>query len=227
MKQLLKVFKDPISGLTHAVTGVAALAGAVALWWLSPPDLPARLAVLVYGLSLVLMFAASSVYHLVKAPPAWEQWLRKLDHSAIFLFIAGTYTPPCLIVLDGVWRPAMLISVWVLAAAGIAFKLAFIKAPRWVSVSIYLGMGWLGIVGVAQLLEALPVTALLWLLAGGLLYTGGAVIYGIRRPNFLPGVFGFHELWHLFVSAASAAHYVFIAAYVLPLAWHLRIALAG
>ena len=218
MQRLSEVFKDPISGLTHVASALAALAGALVLWWLSPRDLATRLGMAVYGLSLVLMFAASSVYHLVKTSASREQWLRRLDHTAIFLFIAGTYTPPCLVVFTGAWRPALLISVWLLAAVGILFKLFFIKAPRWVSVGIYLFMGWLGAIGVAQLLKVLPVAAVVWLLAGGLLYTGGAVIYGFKRPNFFPGVFGFHEIWHLFVSAASAAHFVFIAGYVLPFA---------
>jgi hemolysin III len=141
------------------------------------------------------------------------------DGVAFLLFIAGTYTPPCFVVLTGAWRSAMLITIWSLAAAGILLKLIFIKAPRWVTVGIYLFMGWLGVIGIAQLLKGLPVAAVVWLLIGGLLYTGGAVVYGLKRPNFFPGVFGFHEIWHLFVTAASAAHYVFIAAYVLPVAW--------
>jgi hemolysin III len=218
MQTLSRIFKDPVSGLTHAASAAAALAGAVILWRLSPPDPSVRTAMLVYGGSLVLLFAASSAYHLIKTSPAREQWLRRLDHSAIFLLIAGTYTPPCYVVLTGLWRPALLITIWALAAVGIVFKLVFIRAPRWVSVGIYIFMGWLGVTAVAQLLEALPVAALGWLLLGGLLYTGGAVIYGLKRPNFLPGVFGFHETWHLFVTAASAAHYVFVAAYVLPFA---------
>jgi len=110
--------------------------------------------------------------------------------------------------------------VWTIAAAGILFKLFFIKAPTWLSVGIYVVMGWLGFLGVAQLIQALPLAGLGWLVGGGLLYTSGAVIYATRRPDFFPGVFGFHEVWHLFVTAASAAHYVFILGYVLPHAVH-------
>jgi hemolysin III len=217
MNTLARLFKDPIGGLTHLASALAALMGAVVLGRLSPPG-TARLALLIYGLSLVLLFAASAAYHLIKTSPSRELFLRKLDHTAIFLLIAGTYTPVCLIVLTGAWRWGMLITIWSLAVAGTLFQLAFIEAPRWVAVLIYIGMGWLGVIGVAQLWQALPLSALGWLLAGGLLYSGGAVIYAIKKPDFFPNVFGFHEIWHLFVTAAGATHYVFILAYILPFA---------
>lgn len=216
MKTLSRLFKDPVSGLTHLASAFAALIGLLVLWGFSPSAGPTRPGVVIYGATLVLLFLASAAYHLIKTSPARELWLRRLDHTAIFLLIAGTYTPVCLIVLTGGWRWGMLITIWALAAIGILFKLFFIKAPRWISVIIYVTMGWLGVIGVAQLLQALPIAAMGWLLAGGLLYTGGAVIYGLKRPNLLPGVFGFHEIWHLFVTAASAAHYVFMLGYVLP-----------
>jgi len=135
MNQLTRLFKDPISGLMHAASAALALAGAVVLGVLSPPG-AARAALLVYGVSLVLLFTASSVYHLVKASPAWDLLLRKFDHTAIFVFIAGTYTPVCVIALTGAWRWGLLIAVWSVAAAGILFKFVFIrKAPRWLSVA--------------------------------------------------------------------------------------------
>jgi hemolysin III len=199
-------------------SAAAALVGGVVLVLAGPSNAWARLALLAYGLSLVLLFTASSTYHLVKTSPARELLLRKLDHTAIFLLIAGTYTPVCAIVLTGAWRWGLLAAVWGLAVIGIAFKLVFIGAPRWVSVAIYLAMGWLGVIGFGPLFQALPGAAILWLLAGGLLYTLGAVVYALRRPNFLPGTFGFHELWHLFVTAASAAHFIFVFAYVAPFA---------
>lgn len=219
-KYLQSIFKDPVGGLMHVASALAAALGVFILWQSSPPEGLARPAVLIYGCSLVLLFAASSAYHLIKTTPYRESLLRRLDHVAIFLLIAGTYTPICVIVFTGVWRSAILTAVWSIAAVGILFKLVFIKAPIWLSVGIYVLMGWLGVVGVAQLVQAVPLAGLSWLLGGGLLYTSGAVIYGTRRPNFFPGVFGFHELWHLFVTAASAAHYVFILGYVLPHAMH-------
>jgi hemolysin III len=216
MKTLSRLFKDPISGLMHLASAVVALAGLLVLWSFSPAEGNTRPGLVVYGATLVLLFLASSAYHLIKTSPARELWLRRLDHTAIFLLIAGTYTPVCLTVLTGAWRWGMLITIWILAAIGIAFKLLFIKAPRWASVGIYIAMGWLGTIGVMQLLQALPLAAVGWLLLGGLLYTGGAVIYGLKRPNLIPGVFGFHEIWHMFVTAASAAHFVFMLGYVLP-----------
>ena len=218
MKRLQSLFKDPISGLMHVVTAAAALVGVLVLVAASPPALAARLALLVYGLSLVLMFTASSLYHLVKTSPARELWLRKLDHTAIYLLIAGTYTPVCVIVLSGAWRWGLLLAIWLLALLGIALKLVYMKTPRWLTVVLYMVMGWLGVVGFGPLLAALPPAAFGWLLAGGLLYSVGALIYATRRLDLWPGVFGFHEIWHIFVSAAGAAHYIFMLRYVAPLA---------
>jgi hemolysin III len=218
MQPLQRLFKDPISGLTHLATAVAALVGVVVLMVASPPAATARLALLAYGLSLVLMFSASALYHLVKTTPARELWLRKLDHVAIYLLIAGTYTPVCVIVLSGAWRWGLLLAIWLLAAIGIGFKLATMRTPRWLTTLLYLLMGWLGVVGFGPLLAALPPAAFGWLLAGGLLYSVGALVYATRRLNFWPGVFGFHEVWHLFVSAAGVAHYILVLGYIAPLA---------
>jgi hemolysin III len=142
--------------------------------------------------------------------------VRKLDHTAIYLLIAGTYTPVCAIVLSGAWRWGLLVFIWSLAAAGIAFKLVYIKLPRWITVLIYMAMGWVGVLAFGPLFAALPPAAIGWLAAGGVLYSLGAVVYATRRLDFWPGVFGFHEVWHLFVTAASAAHFVFVLAYVVP-----------
>ncbi|MEP7357379.1 MAG: hemolysin III family protein [Anaerolineales bacterium] len=216
MKRLNAVFKDPISGLTHLATALLALVGGVLLVLAAPANWPARVSVIAYGITLVLLFGASATYHLVKTTPARELWLRKLDHTAIFLLIAGTYTPICVIVLTGPFRWVLLAAIWGMALAGIGFKLITMRAPRWLSVVIYLVMGWLGVLSFGPLLAALPGAAMLWLMAGGLLYTLGALVYATKRLDFYPGVFGFHEVWHLFVTAASGAFYVFVLRYVLP-----------
>jgi hemolysin III len=216
MKRLNDIFKDPISGLTHLATAIAALVGGVFLLLAAPANWPARAAALVYGVTLVLLFAASATYHLVKTRPARELLLRRLDHTAIFLLIAGTYTPVCVIVLTGTLRWVMLTAIWSMALAGIGFKLLTMRSPRWLSVAIYMAMGWLGVLSFGPLFQALPPPAMLWLLAGGLLYSLGAVVYATKWLDFYPGVFGFHEVWHLFVTAASGAFYVFVLLYVLP-----------
>src|SRR5262245_14398101 len=160
MELLARLFKDPISGLTHLASALAALVGLWVLWRLSPAEGNIRPGLVIYGATLVLLFLASAAYHLIKTSPARELWLRRLDHTAIFLLIAGTYTPFCITVLTGTWRWGMLITFWSLATLGIAFKLLFIKAPRWLSVIIYVAMGWLGAVGVSQLIQALPMAAI-------------------------------------------------------------------
>jgi hemolysin III len=216
MMRIMAHLREPVNGLTHAASALLALLGLIVLLASSPPDWLARLALLAYGLSLVLLFSASAAYHLVKTTPERTLLLRKLDHTAIFLLIAGTYTPVCAIVLSGAWRWGMLAVIWTLAVVGILYKLVFMRGPRWLSVVIYVAMGWLGVVGFGPLVQALPPAGIGWLVAGGVLYTAGAVIYATRWLNFVPGVFGFHEVWHLFVSAASAAHFVFVLGYVVP-----------
>jgi len=216
MKRLFAHLKEPVNGLTHAASALLALAGLVVLLIYSPPDWLSRAALFAYGLSMVLLFSASSAYHLIKTTPERTLLLRKLDHTAIFLLIAGTYTPVCAIVLAGAWRWGLLAVIWALAVIGITFRLFYMRGPRWLSVVIYMGMGWVGVLGFGQLFAVLPAAGIGWLVAGGVLYSLGALIYGTRRFDFYPGVFGFHEVWHLFVSAASAAHFVFVLAYVAP-----------
>jgi hemolysin III len=145
-------------------------------------------------------------------------FLRKLDHTAIYLLIAGSYTPICYIRLAGFWKWGMLVLIWSLAFIGIGVKIFVIKAPRWITAGVYVVMGWLSLLAVRQIVAALPPGALVGLAAGGIIYTLGAVVYIIKKPDFVPGVFGFHELWHLFVILAALAHFIAIAGYVAPAA---------
>jgi hemolysin III len=170
----------------------------------------------VYGISVILLFSASATYHLVKANPQVIQRLRKIDHSAIYLLIAGSYTPICLYFFEGFWRWGLLGIIWSMALIGIIVKVFVINAPRWVSAGIYLVMGWLSIMAVQEMLRAMPVGALVWLVLGGLFYTVGAVIYITKKMDFYPGVFGFHEVWHIFVILGSFSHFIVIAVYIAP-----------
>jgi len=172
----------------------------------------------IFGLSLIALYSASTLYHLLPLSPPSVARLRRVDHMMIFVLIAGTYTPFCLLALDGAWRVGLLSVIWSLAVCGILLKLFWMEAPRWLSVTLYLGMGWVAVIAAPALLLAVPTGGMSWVLGGGLLYTAGALIYALKRPNLMPGVFGFHELWHLFVVAGSACHFWAVLHYVAPLA---------
>jgi hemolysin III len=205
---MLKKLREPVNSLTHWAGAILALAGLVALLivgWSTPAKI---VSLLIYGLSLIAMFSASATYHMVRAKDKVLLILRKIDHSAIFLLIAGTYTPFCINAFDGFWKWGMLIIIWSLAAIGIIVKVFYIKAPRWLNAGIYVVMGWLCVGASGQMLATLPVWVFVWLITGGVIYTLGAVVYSTKIFNFKPGVFGFHEVWHIFVLLAAAAHYV-------------------
>lgn len=205
---MLKKLREPVNSLTHWAGAILALAGLIALLivgWSTPAKI---VSLLVYGISLIGMFSASATYHMVRAKDKVLLILRKIDHSAIFLLIAGTYTPFCINAFDGFWKWGMLSIIWSLAAIGIIVKVFYIKAPRWLNAGIYVVMGWLCVGASGQMLSTLPAWVFGWLLAGGVIYTLGAVVYSTKLFNFKPGVFGFHEVWHIFVMLAAAAHYV-------------------
>lgn len=206
--------REPFNGLSHLGAAVAAGAGLGLLLYLARGEFFRQLSLLVYGLSLVLMFLASGIYHIVKARPSVLSWLRKLDHSSIYLLIAGTYTPICLYFFEGFWRWGMLVIIWTMAVAGITVKVFVINAPRFLTAGIYLLMGWIAVIASRQMFTQMPPSAIGWLLAGGLLFTLGAVVYVAKRPDFWPGRFGFHEIWHIFVILGALSHYILIAAYI-------------
>jgi len=213
---MFKRLRDPVSGLMHLGTAVAAVLGLVLLLVVGRGSLAKELALLIYGLSLVLMFSASSAYHLIKSNARVIQWLRKLDHSAIYVLIAGTYTTICLHFFDGFWRWGVLGIVWSMALIGVTVKLFVIQAPRWLTAGVYLVMGWLSIAAVGEMVRAMPVGMLVWLFLGGAFFTFGAIIYITKRLDFAPGVFGFHEVWHIFVILGCLSHYIAIAVFVAP-----------
>ena len=216
MSHVTRGLREPVSGLMHLGGAAAAAAGLVVLLVLGRDNPWKELALAVYGVSLVLMFAASAAYHLIQTSPQIGRFLRTLDHSAIYLLIAGTYTPVCLHFFSGFWRWGLLAIIWSMALIGIAVKLFILGAPRWITAGIYLLMGWLALLAVKPMFLAMPTSALVWLLLGGLFFTVGAVVYMTRRPDFYPGVFGFHELWHIFVILGCLSHFIMIAAYVAP-----------
>jgi hemolysin III len=200
--------REPVSGLMHLGGAIAALVGQIVLLVMGWPGVEKIAAVLIYGLSLIGLFSASATYHLVNAGPKVTAALRKLDHSAIYLLIAGSYTPFCLLAFDGFFRWGMLAIVWTFAIVGIIVKLFYMGAPRWVSAVIYLLMGWLSVFAAGEMLTALPAFSLMWMIVGGVIYSLGAVVYATKIFNFVPGKFGFHEIWHIFVLLGAAAHFL-------------------
>ena len=211
--------REPVNALTHGLGVLLGAVGLVVLLVLSEGEPWRTVAFSVYGASLIALYLASSVMHGVIAPATVIRRLRILDHAAIFLLIAGTYTPITLVALrseNPAWGWALFGTAWGFAALGIVFKLFWLDAPRWLSVAMYIAMGWMAMIGVVPMMQALPWSALTWLLIGGLFYSLGALIYALKRPDPWPNVFGYHEIWHLFVLAGSASHFVMMLRYVLP-----------
>lgn len=212
---MLSKLREPVSGLTHLGGAIAALIGQIVLLILGWPGVEKFVSVLVYGLSLVALFSASASYHLINAGPRATQILRKLDHSAIYILIAGTYTPFCLIAFNGFFRWGLLAIVWGVALVGISIKLFYMGAPRWLSALIYVIMGWLCLMAAGEMTTALTTSTLVWLAAGGVIYTLGAVVYATKMFDFFPGKFGFHEVWHIFVLLGALAHFVAVVGVIL------------
>ena len=215
LKISIRSFREPINGLTHFFAAIVSLLGLVVLLVKGWGNGLQAVAFLIYGTSLILMFSASTAYHLTDSSNRVISYLRKLDHTAIYLLIAGTYTPICLFFFEGFWRIGLLSIVWAFAVAGIVVKLFTIRAPRWVTAGIYLVMGWLSILAIGEILRTMPQGALIWLVIGGLFYTIGAVIYITKKMDFRPGIFGFHEVWHIFVILGAFSHFLLIAIFTI------------
>jgi hemolysin III len=203
--------REPVNAISHFASAVAALLGSLVLIIRNGRSTTEAIALTIYGVSLVCMFGASGIYHSVSTNFSRTVILRKIDHSAIYFLIAGTYTPFCMIAFTGFWRWGFLAIIWSMALAGIVGKVFIINSPRWFTAGVYVAMGWLSIFAVGELLQRLSAQSLGWLIAGGLLYTFGAVIYITKKGNFFPGVFGFHEVWHIFVMLGAMAHFLAIA----------------
>ena len=214
---MFKQMREPVNGLTHYFAALAAVIGLVVLLMLSRGDFLKQETLLVYGGSLVLMLMASASYHLIKGSPRRMQFLRKIDHSSIFILIAGTYTPICANLMSGFWQWGMLLVVWVLALIGTFSKILLINTPRWFTAAVYLVMGWLGVLAANEILAALPPGALVLLILGGLAFTFGAIVYITKKMDFVPGVFGFHEVWHIFVIVGCLFHFALMLVYVAPI----------
>ncbi len=213
-----KYLREPVNGLTHLAGGLLASVGLIVLLAAAGEGRVDQVVAFgIFGFSLIALYTASALYHLLPLSPTGVARLRRVDHMSIFVLIAGTYTPFCLLALEGAWRVGLLGLIWGLALGGIVLKLFWMDAPRWLSVALYLGMGWVALVAAPALFRAVPTGGMAWVLVGALVYSAGALVYWLQRPNPMPSVFGFHELWHLFVLAGSACHFWAVLGFIAPL----------
>ena len=211
--------KDPGSAITHFIGMLMAIFAAVPLLIKAAHE-PSRIyigSLTVYAISLILLYAASTTYHTFDISPKVNTILKKIDHMMISVLIAGSYTPVCLLVIGGRKGITLLCIVWAFAIVGILIKAFWVFCPKWVSSVVYIGMGWTCVLAFTQLLNSLSPAAFGWLLAGGIIYTVGGVIYALKLPIFnnKHKYFGSHEIFHLFVMAGSACHFVVMYAFVL------------
>jgi hemolysin III len=206
--------KPLLRGVLHELAFVVAVALGVVL--IQDADgLRPRVAAIAFAVSVAAMFGASALYHRVNWSPRPRRWMRRLDHAMIYGLIAGTYTPFGLLVLHGSWRVVVLAVVWAGAAAAVVLKLAWVDAPKWLAAVIGISLGWVGVIVAPQIVSRIGVSGFILLLAGGVAYTAGAVVYALRRPDPLPTLFGYHEIFHALVIAAVALQYSVVAFYVL------------
>jgi hemolysin III len=226
LEEIMKHFKlkDPGSAITHFIGMMMAMFAATPLILraMRAPDTVHVISLSIFIVSMILLYAASTTYHTFDLSERTNKILKKLDHCMIFVLIAGSYTPICLIVLHGRTGFMLLALVWSIAILGIIFKLCWVTCPKWVSSVLYIAMGWVCVLAFTQILNSLPAAAFNWLLAGGIIYTVGGIIYALKLPIFNAHhkYFGSHEIFHLFVMAGSICHFIMMFEYVavLPLA---------
>ena len=215
---LFSKIKNPGSALTHFIAFLGALVASVPLLMkaAAEPDRIHLASMAIFIASMILLYAASTIYHTLDISEKINKRLRKLDHMMIYILIAGTYTPVCLIVLGNPSGYFLLALVWSIALIGMIINLLWITCPKWFSSVIYIAMGWVCLLAFRQIVAALPSAAFVWLLAGGLIYTIGGVIYALKLPLFNAKFryFGSHELFHLFVMGGSFCHYIMMYAFV-------------
>ena len=226
LEEIMKHFKlkDPGSAITHFIGMLMAMFAATPLILraMRAPDTVHVISLSIFIVSMILLYSASTTYHTFDLSERTNKILKKLDHCMIFVLIAGSYTPICLIVLHGRTGFMLLALVWSIAILGIIFKLCWVTCPKWVSSVLYIAMGWVCVLAFTQILNSLPAAAFNWLLAGGIIYTVGGIIYALKLPIFNAHhkYFGSHEIFHLFVMAGSICHFIMMFEYVavLPLA---------
>ncbi|MEE4364324.1 MAG: hemolysin III family protein [Desulfotignum sp.] len=209
MIRIAKIFREPVNAISHMAGSLASIAGLtlMVVFAAIKADAWHVVSFAVFGATLVFMYTASFLYHGLHLSEKTLEIFRRIDHIMIFVVIAGSYTPLCLVPLRGPWGWTLFGTIWGIALAGIVLKLYWMHLPRWVSTFIYLGMGWLCVAAIYPLAQILAPAPLVWLALGGIFYSTGALVYSVKKPDPFPGIFGFHEIWHIFVLLGSASHF--------------------
>lgn len=208
MKKFFFPVREPFNAFSHLFGAIIAIVGTILL--VSDPDIPSTsylVSYIIYGITVFLMFASSALYHWVQVSFKAEEFYRLLDHIMIYLVIAGSYTPICVVTLDDGWELGMLLGVWIFAFAGVLKKIFWLNAPTWFSTGLYLLMGWVAVIIFPQIWNTQPKPFTIWIIIGGLFYTIGAIIYARQKPDPAPEWFGHHGLWHLFVLGGAFSHF--------------------
>jgi len=209
--------REPFCGLSHGLGAALSVAALVVLLVLAHGKLWQTVSFAVFGVSLIVLYTASTLYHSLWVRPQQILKLMRFDHVAIFLLIAGTYAPVCLVGLRGVWGWTLFGVEYGLAVIGIVCSLVWKNFPDWARITIYLAMGWLIAIAMTPLRHAVPPAAIAWLYAGGIAYCVGTVVFATDKPHLWPGKFNAHDLWHIFVLAGSACHFVLMACFLAPM----------
>ncbi|MFT5875571.1 MAG: hemolysin III [Clostridium sp.] len=217
VSDLLSKFREPISSLTHLLGAFLSTIGLILLikYSLDTTNVYNTVMLSVFGVSSILLYCASSTYHKSLSSKKTIKVLRRVDHSMIYILIAGTYTPICLIALKGAIGTFLFLGIWLLALIGILMKIVWFDAPRWLYTGFYILIGWLSIFAVVPIIKAVSIGGFMWLLAGGLFYTAGGIIYATKWPKINLKLFGFHEIFHIFIMLGSLCHYILMFKYIM------------
>ena len=213
-----KYLREPVNGLTHMIGALLSLVALIAMLvksHLRGASFITFYSVLFFGISMILLYSASSIYHSVISSEKVIKVLKRLDHSMIFILIAGSYAPFCLVALSGKIGFNLFLAVTVCAVIGIIFKIFWVTCPRWLSSTMYIGIGWFAIFAIYPMSKVLPVAALVYLILGGVMYTIGRVIYALKTEKIRIGVFGRHEIFHLFIMAGTLCHFICVFWYII------------
>ena len=213
-----KYLREPINGLTHFIGAVLSLFALIAMIikvYERGSSTITFISVLFFGVSMILLYSASATYHSVIANDKVIKALKRLDHSMIFILIAGSYAPFCLVALNGKIGFNLFLAVTICAIVGIAFKLWWVTCPRWLSSTMYIGIGWFAIVAIYPMSQVLSMIGLMWLVLGGLMYTAGGVIYALKSEKIKIWLFGRHEIFHVFIMLGTLCHFICVFAYII------------